>query len=102
MWRVLRVADTTCDMDASRTPSRVLAAALGVAAVLGCVVVVLALIRLFSTTEPPFDEPEWALALLTVVLVATPIVAATVLVERAIGKLLGEGDEDRDNGKETT
>jgi hypothetical protein len=102
MWRVLRVADTACDMDASRTPSRVLAAALGVAAILGCVVVVLALIRRLSTTEPPFDEPEWALALLTVVLVATPIVAATVLVERATGKVLGEGDEDRDNGKEPT
>jgi hypothetical protein len=51
-------------------------AALIIAAILGGgVAVVAALINYLSTTEPPFSEPGWALALLVIAIVATPIVA---------------------------
>jgi hypothetical protein len=58
---------------------------LGISAVCGgCFAAVAGLIALFGGTAPPFGEPEWAVILLDVVLVAAPVVAATLVVERLI------------------
>lgn len=85
-------------MDSSRRRNRSWGlAALSIAAILGSgVAVVAALINYFSTTEPPFSEPEWALALLVIAMVATPIVAATIAAERVIGRAFGDHQDDRD------
>jgi hypothetical protein len=51
-----------------------------------------------STTQPPFSEPGWALALLVIAMVATPVVAATIAVEGVIGRAFGDRQDNRDQG----
>lgn len=57
-------------------------------------------INYFSTTQPPFSKPQWTLALLVIAMVATPIMAATIAVERVIGRAFSDRHrhDNRDRG----
>jgi len=87
-------------MDSSRRSalSRGLAALIIAAVLGGGVAVVAAPINYFSTTEPPFSKPRWTLALLVIAMVATPIMTATIAVERVIGRAFGDRQDNRDRG----
>jgi hypothetical protein len=87
-------------MDSSRGSalSRGLAAPIIAAILAGGVAVVAAPINYFSTTQPPFSKPQWTLALLVIAMVAAPIVAATIAVERVIGRAFGDRQDNRDRG----
>ena len=78
--------------DAHRAKRRLGKAVLILAVLAGCAATLVALLALISTTESPVDGPS--APVLAVALVATPVVAAVILIARVLSRGPARDDDE--------